>query len=233
MFEQAAGLALLAAISPPAVLIAAMYLSSPSPGKTTALFVVGGLAVVAVIGTIALIALRAGGVSLPSHHQTRYGLRLGLGVIAVIAAVLIYRRRPAPKKSEDPADSQNGPESTASKQKKPGLIARWSSEPSPRTAFAVGIFMFGPSISFVAAVQVVASSKADLTATVGAMVMIIVLTVAFAWLPLVAYLLAPARTTRAWQAFDGWLRRNRRTVLAGAVGVIGVLLVAQGIAGVT
>jgi len=223
LFEQAATLALLAAISPPAVLIAALYLGSPNPGKTTLSFVAGGLVVVAVVGTIALVVLRVSGVSLPGHHQTRYGLRLGLGLIAVIAAVIIYRRRPKEKK----------PAEESAKQKKPGLIARWTSEPRPLAAFVVGIVMFGPSITFIAAVQVVASSKADLSSTVGAMAMIVVLTVAFAWLPLVAYLAAPARTTRLLKAFEGWLRRNRQNVLAGAVGVIGVVLVAQGIAGVT
>ncbi len=223
MFEQAAVLALLAAISPPAILIAALYLASPSPGRTTLAFVAGGFVVVAIVGTIALIALRIGGISLPSHHQTRYGLRLGLGVIALIAAVLIYRHRPKEKKSED----------GTAKQKKPGLITRWSKEPRPLTAFIVGMIMFGPSITFIAAVQVVASSKADLRATVGAMAMIVVLTVAFAWLPLVAYLVAPARTASALKAFEGWLRRNRKYVLTAAVGVIGLVLVAQGIAGVT
>jgi MFS family permease len=223
LFEQAAGLALLAAISPPAILIAAIYLSSPNPGRTAAFFVLGGFVIVAVVGTIALIALRAGGISLPSHHQTRYGLRLGLGVVALIAAVLIYRHRPKPKKSPD----------GSAKQKKPSLITRLSAEPKPLTAFVVGIFMFGPSVTFIAAVQVVASSKADLRATVGAMVMIVVLTVAFAWLPLIAYLVAPARTTRTLKAFEGWLRRNRQNVVAAAVGVIGLLLVVQGIAGVT
>jgi MFS family permease len=223
LFEQAALLALLAAISPPAVLIAALYLGSPRPGRTTAFFVAGGFVVVAVIGTIALIALRAGGISLPSHHQTRYGLRLGLGVIALIAAVFIYRHRPKPK----------APESEIGKQKKPGPITRLTAHPTPLSAFVVGIFMFGPSVTFIASVQVVASSKADLSATVGAMAMIVVLTVAFAWLPLIAYLLAPARTTRVLKAFEGWLRRNRRYVLSGAVAVLGVVLVAQGIAGLT
>jgi hypothetical protein len=223
LFEQAAGLALLAAISPPAILIAALYLAAPSPGRTTLSFVAGGVVVVAAVGTIALIALRVGGLSLPSHHQTRYGLRLALGVVALIAAVLIYRHRPKQDKSEPGTATQ----------KKPGLITRWSTEPRPLTAFVVGIFLFGPSITFIAAVQVVASSKADLLATIGAMAMIVVLTVALAWLPLIAYLVAPARTTRALKAFEGWLRRNRRNVLTGVVGVIGVLLVAQGIAGVT
>jgi MFS family permease len=223
LFEQAALLALLAAISPPAILIAALYLAAPKPGRTAAFFVMGGFFVVAVVGTIALIALRAGGFSLPSHHHTRYGLRLGLGIIALIAAALIYRHRPKASK----------PETVTGKQKKPGLVARWTADPTPLSAFVVGIFMFGPSVTFVAAVQVVASSKADLSATIGAMAMIVVLTVAFAWLPLVAYLVAPGRTTRTLKAFEGWLRRNRQKVLTVAVGVIGVLLVAQGIAGLT
>jgi hypothetical protein len=89
------GLALLAAISPPAVLVAALYLASAQPGRTTAFYVAGGFVAVAVVGTAALIAIRAGGLSVPSHHQTRYGLRLGLGVLACAAAVLIWRHKPA------------------------------------------------------------------------------------------------------------------------------------------
>jgi hypothetical protein len=170
LFEEAAGLALLAAVSPPAILVAALYLASARPGRTTVFYVAGGFLVVALVGSIALIALRAGGLSLPRHHQTRYGLRLGLGVLAIIAAVLIYRRRPSQK-------TESG------RQKKPGLVARLAADPKPLTAFVVGIVMFGPSVTFIAAVQVVASSKADLAATVGAMAMIVVLTVAFAWLP--------------------------------------------------
>lgn len=221
MFEQAAGLALLAAIYPPAMLVAALYLASARPGKTTAFYVAGGFLVVAVVGTIALVAIRAGGLSLPGHHQTRYGLRLGLGVLACVAAVLIWRRKPRQKKQA----------AGSGKPKKPGLIERLSADPKPRTALIVGIVMFGPSITFIAAVQVVGSAKADPEATIGAMAMIIVLTVAFAWLPLLAYLISPGRTVRALKAFEGWLRKNRKKVMTGAVGLIGVLLVAQGIYG--
>jgi Sap, sulfolipid-1-addressing protein len=218
LFEEAAGLALLAAVSPPAILVAALYLASARPGRTTAYYVAGGFLVVAVVGSIALIALRAGGLSLPSHHQTRYGLRLGLGVLALIAAVLIYRRRPRQT-------------SGTAKQKKPGLVARLLADPKPVTAFVVGVVMFGPSVTFIAAVQVVASSKADVTATVGAMAMIVVLTVTFAWLPLLAYLIAPGPAARTLKGFENWLRTYRKDIAAGAVGLIGVLLVAQGIWG--
>jgi hypothetical protein len=222
LFEQAAGLALLAAIYPPAALVAAVCLASARPGRTTAFYVAGGFVIVVVVGTIALVAIRAGGLSLPSHHQTRYGLRLGLGVLACVAAVLIWRREPRQKKQT----------TRSGKPKKPGLIERLSADdPKPLTAFVVGIVMFGPSVTFLAAVQVVASAKADPAATVGALAMIFVLAVAFAWLPLLAFLIAPGRTSRTLKAFEGWLRRNRKKVMTAAVGLIGVLLVAQGIAG--
>ena len=221
MFEEAAGLALLAAIYPPATLVAALYLASARPGRTTAFYVAGGFLIVVLVGIIALVAIRAGGLSLPSHHQTRYGLRLGLGVLACVAAVLIWRRKPRQKKSE----------AASGKPKKPGLIERLTADPKPLTAFIVGIVMFGPSVTFLAAVQVVASAQADPAATAGALAMIFVLAVAFAWLPLLAYLVAPGRTARTLKAFEAWLRRNRKKVMTAAVGLIGVLLVAQGIAG--
>jgi len=220
MFEQAAGLAVIAAFYPPAMLIAALYLASERPSKMMVLYVLGGILIVTIIGTIALIAMRESGLSLPSHHQTRYGARLGLGILALIAAVVIYRRKP---KQPDPAKPK--------KEKKPSLVTRLSQEPKPLTALAVGVVMFGPSLTFIAAVQVVATAKASLAATVSAMAMIIVITVAFAWLPLVAYLISPTKTRNALQSFEGWLRRHRKQVLVAAVGIIGVLLVIQGIVG--
>lgn len=99
LFAQAAGLALLGAVYPPAMLVAALYLGSERPGRITLLFVVGGLATVTVIGIAALLAIRAGGLSHVSHHKTRYGLRLALGVVAIIASIVLYRRRSRPPRS--------------------------------------------------------------------------------------------------------------------------------------
>jgi len=217
VFEQAAGLALLAGCYPPAMLIAALYLASVRPGRMTALYVIGGAVIVTVVGTAALLAIRDGGLSLHRQQHTRYGLRLALGVVALVAAVLIYRRKP---KQPDPA-----------KPKKRSLIDRLAAEPRPRTAFIAGVVMFGPSLTFIAAVQVVATAKASVAATVGAMVMVIVITLAFAWIPLVAYLVAPEFATGKLRAFEVWLRRHRKPVLVGAVGLIGMVLVIQGITG--
>ena len=235
LFEQAAGFALLASFYPPAMLIAALYLASERPGRTMVFYVLGGVVIVTVFGIAALFAIRAGGLSHLGHHhhQTRYGLRLGLGVIAVIAAVFLwFRHRRAPDPASDQASGPARPKKPK-KPKKPGLIQRLSQRPTPLTAFAVGAVMFGPSLTFIAAVQVVATARAGIGQTIGAMIMIIILTVAFAWLPLVAYVVAPDKTIRLLRTFDAWLKRHGKTVLAGAIGVVGVLLVIQGILGLT
>jgi len=219
VFEQAAGLALLAACYPPAMLIASLYLASARPGRITASYVLGGLVAVTVVGVAALIAIRAGGLSLPGHQTTRYGFRLGLGLVALAASLIIFRRKPKP------------PDST--KAKKPNLITRWSADPSPGTAFAVGVLMFAVSAAFLAAVQVVAVSKASLGATIAAMAMIVAVTLLLGWAPLIAYLIAPNATTRTLSGFNRWMTRHSRVLLTAAVGVIGVILVAQGAAGLT
>jgi hypothetical protein len=217
MFAGAAQLALVAAISPLALLTSALYLASTRPRRMTVLYVLGGALAVAIVGAVTLIAIRAGGLSLPHHRTPRYGLRLGLGIVALAAAVVIWRRKPKPPDPAKPA--------------KPNLVSRLAAEPRPLTAFAVGVIVFGPAVSFIAAVQVVATAKASLIATLGAMAMITVITILFGWLPLVAYLIAPGATVRWLRQIDAWLKRYRRPVLIGATGLIGVLLVIQGAVG--
>lgn len=218
LFGQVAGLALLGAVYPPGMLIAALYLASERPGQTTVAYVIGGFVMVTVVGLAALFAIRAGGLSHFHQHQTRYGLRLGLGLLAIIASVVMFARRGRqPKEPKKP--------------KKPSLIQRLSARPRPATAFAVGAVMFGPSVTFVAAVQVVATAKVSVADTVAAMALIIVLTVAFAWLPLVAYAVAPDRTIAVLRGFEAWLRRHGRIVLSVAIAVVGVILTIQGITG--
>jgi hypothetical protein len=59
-------------------------------------FVVGGFVIVTVVGIIALVVIRDAGLSHLGRHQARYGLRLGIGVLAMIAAVLIYLHKRKP-----------------------------------------------------------------------------------------------------------------------------------------
>jgi Sap-like sulfolipid-1-addressing protein len=221
VFEQAAGLAALAAISPSALLIAAVYLGSTRPRKMTALFLTGAVLMSIILAIVILVALRAGSLSLPSRRQPRYGLRVGLGAVALAACgFVVWRWRGRRKAPPDPAAP-----------KKEGLITRLARSPRPLTAIATGVLIFGPSVGLIAAIQVIATSKASIEATTAALALVVVIYVACAWVPLVVHLIAPDRTTRALAATNAWIRARGQVLLAGALGTIGVILLIDGALG--
>ena len=219
MYAQAAGLAALAALYPPALVIAAVYLSSASPRKLAGLFVTGAVLMTTVAGIVILVALRAGGLSLPADRPTRYGLRLGLGVVALTAAgYLIWRYRH--QRAPDPAKASS-----------PGRISRMTAHPRPLTALAVGVVVFAPGVGFIAAVQVIATAKASVTATVTALVMVVVIDLAFAWLPVALYLIAAEATTQALRSLSTWLGAHGRALLTGSLAAVGTILLIDGVIG--
>jgi hypothetical protein len=221
VYEHAAGLAALAAICPPALLVAAVYLGSARPHKMAGFFLFGAVLTTVIMAVVVLVVLRSGGLSLPANRPPRYGLRVGLGAVALAASgYLIWRSRTTSQ--PDPA-----------KPTKESRISRMTSQPRPLTALAVGILLFSPSVGFIAAVQVIATSQASLAATTGALALIIVIDLAFAWVPVAVYLVAPSRTTRALKAMNAWLARSGRALLTASLGAIGVILLIDGAIGLS
>jgi hypothetical protein len=218
MLAQAAGFGLLAAVSPTALLVMAVFLGSANP-RTTAFFYAAGAVVMTVAMAIAvLFLLRGVGLDQPRQHEPRYGLRFGLGIIALAAAVFMGRRKPRPLAAGE-------------EQKGPGLIARLTATPGPRTAFLAGVLLFAPSATFIAAVQVVATARAGVPITVVAILIVVALTVLTVWLPLLAYLAAPEVTTRTLRTANEWLRTHGRMLVTGALWIAGLALVVNGALG--
>src|SRR5215469_12818513 len=83
MLAQAVGYALLGAISPTALVVAAVFLGSANPRRAALFFLLGAALITVVMAAILFAVLRAGGLSHASERQPRYGLRLGLGVLAL------------------------------------------------------------------------------------------------------------------------------------------------------
>jgi hypothetical protein len=216
---QASGLAVLAALSPTALLVAAVFLGAADPRQTVLIYLAGAVLMTVVMATIVYVILRAGDVNKPSQHQTRYGLRLGLGLLLLAGLLYVLRRKP---RTADPA-----------KKKNPGLISRMIARPGPKEAFIVGVLVYSPSVTFIAAVQVVATSKDSTAASVGALALIIAITLAFVWLPLLLFVLRPDRTSSLLGGFNGWLRAHGRVLLVGSMAIGGVLLTLNGILGLT
>jgi hypothetical protein len=218
MLIEAVGLALLAALSPTAVLVSAVLLGSARPQRTVLIYLAGAIVMTAIMAAIVFVLLQSGHLYQPRERQPRYGLRLGLGLAMLLVGAYLKRRGP---KRPDPA------------RKNKGVISRLISRPAAKTAFIVGLLVYMPSLTFVAAVQVVATAKASVAGDVVALALVIVITVAFAWLPLMLYLLAPHQTTRLLHGLDGWLRSHGYVLTVAALLIGGAALAVNGILGLT
>jgi Sap-like sulfolipid-1-addressing protein len=217
MLATAAGFAVLAAISPTAILACAVYLGSARPRQATLLYLAGAISMTLLMALVVLFALRAGGLSLSVNHDPRYGVRLALGVLALGGGLFMARRKPRPPDPEKP--------------RKPGLIARTMARPGPLAAFVTGIFVFTPSASFVAAVQVIATARASVAYSAAALATVVIINVMLVWLPFLLYLARPEATTRRLKAFNGWLRAHGHALVAGALLLAGGVLTGNGIYG--
>jgi len=228
MLAQAAGFAVLAALSPTALLITAVYLGSAQPRTTVLCYLAGAVLVSTVLGIGLLLVLRYGHFQLPGNRTPRYGLRLGLGLLILAAIAVVARRKPIllglpgqPGQPLPPGQSGQGK----------GIVSRLVSSPSPLTAVVVGLLVFGPGVTFIAAVQVIATARAGIPLSALGLVIVVVINAAFIWVPFLAYLAAPELTTRKLTAFNGWLRAHGRILLSLALLVAGVILVVNGLVG--
>jgi hypothetical protein len=215
MILQAAGLALLAALSPTTLLVSAVYLGSARPRLVGAAYLVGAIVMSLIMGLVVIAILRNTGLNHHSQRTPRYGLRLGLGLLMLAAGAVLARRKP---KLPDP-------------DKKQGLVSRMIANPAPGSAFAVGLLLFAPGITFIAAVQVIATANANVELTTVAIIVVVVINAALVWLPLLVHIFAPGVTTRYLTAFNGWLRANGNKILVAVLIVGGAIVAGNGIFG--
>jgi hypothetical protein len=216
VLAQAAGFAFLAALSPTALLVAAVYLGSDRPRLITLCYLAGALVMSTVMAILVLEVLRSGHLEFARNRTPRYGLRLGLGFLMIAVGAVVARRKPA---LPDPARPDRG------------IVSRLLANPAPWTAVLVGLLVFLPALTFVAAVQVIAIARADLTLTALGLFMIISISLACVWLPYIAHLAAPQLTSRWLTAFNAWLRAHGRVLLILALIVAGAVLAANGLFG--
>jgi Sap, sulfolipid-1-addressing protein len=217
VLAEAAGFALLAAISPTALLVMAVFLNSAEPRRNALMYTTGAVLMTAAAAVAALFALRAAELNLPARHDPLYGVRLALGVLALAAAVVLSRRR------------RSAPDSPAKAGR--NLVSRLTAQPSPRTAFTAGLIVFAPSVTFLAAVQVIATANTGTVLTVIGLLVVVAVCMLVIWLPLLAYLAAPAATTDMLARCNGWLRAHGRQVLGWALTICGLALVVNGALG--
>jgi hypothetical protein len=187
-----------------------LMLNRPRPALQLLAFLTGGFVMAATVGVIVLFVFRPA--LLGSAHFTLPKVQIVIGGLALlIAALLAVGIMPAPTL--------------------PLRARRLARGPSLWVAGTAGLGIALPSVDYLAVLAVIVASEAAATTQVGALLMFIVVAFALVELPLVAYLLAPARTRAAMTALNDWIRSRRRGEVAALLAGVGSVLLAAGIAG--
>lgn len=187
-----------------------VMLNRPRPHLQLAAFLAGGFAMGLAVGITVLFAV---GERLPQAHFTLPRVQIAIGAFALFAALVVGF---TPGKSRTP----------------PSWLTRVLEGKSLWVAGCAGLGIALPSVDYLAALAVIASSGTDRSVQLGALVSFNVVAFGLVEIPLVAYLIAPAQTSAAMTALSDWIRGRRRIEVATLLTVVGAVLLVAGLLGV-
>ena len=210
---QAIPLALAASLYPLGIAALLLLTEATRARSKVAVFLAGAVACTLPIGFVVVFALHGIGLDQDSKRSASYGLRLAIGVVLLVAALAIARWSPKPHN-------------------KPSRVIRLISEGGLIGVFVAAIALYVlPSPVYLAALEVVGSTKLDTAARAGWVLIVVVLVLITVEVPVLLFVLAPGSTVPRLRALDAWLGRNARTLLAMVLAVIGLWEVIDGLVG--
>lgn len=222
-------MALAAMIDPLRIGVTVLVISRPRPVLQLLAFWVGGMAMGLAVGVGALFLLRdlalmvMQDVPAAGDGSTIGFVQIGIGSLALIVAALIAIGIPRRSRTPAPSDS---------------LLSRLSSRAgnairsgSLWVAFIAGVALATP-LQYVAALAAILVSGADAATQFGALLVYHLVVLAFAEIPLLGSLVAPAPTYAVMLRIHDWVIVRRRTLTAVIVATIGAFLFINGMSGV-
>jgi hypothetical protein len=237
--------ALGACLDPMRMGIALLLISRPRPVLTLLAFWLGGMAT-GIGVALAMLWLLRDAASTVSQHVASVAnsaivapLQIAGGVIALLigaklATTLWARRRaPAPAPVLVPVGAAPAPmpEPTA-----PNAFSRVSSRVrdsleggNPWVSFVVGLGSATPPVETVIVFTAILASGAAVGTQFSAAMVYTIVTLAVIEIPLLTYLVRPAKTQAVMLRLQTGIRERRTHIIAGFLGVMGVALVATGL----
>jgi hypothetical protein len=167
-------------------------------------------------------------------------ITFGALLIAVAIVVRSSARRAAPVPVPVPVGGPSGLEGDPSGlevvSKRPNVFAlrrtSWSAlldSGSVKLAFVVGLITSSPPLEFWGAVLAIMASGAAASTKMSAYLMYMLVGYSIAEIPLVFYLVSPAKTQVVVMRLQGWLRAHQRQIFIFILSMVGVLMVGGGV----
>lgn len=216
MPSQALALALAGSIYPPAVAaVIALGRGSDVRPRVFA-FVFAALLVTYAIGTLLLLVLVELGVTGSLHVTPGAAVDLALGVLLILLAIRLHRRRP------DPAAAK--PSGGGS----PSKLERYLE--SRRLAFVLGITLYVlPSPIYIGAIKAIADARFSTSEELLALGVVVVVMLWMIELPMLMLLAVPARAASTLERINLWFARHGRSLAIAASAAVGAYLAVTGL----
>ncbi|OBI67337.1 GAP family protein [Mycobacterium sp. E796] len=234
MWGTVLALALVAGVDPGRLGVALLLCSRRQPVLHLFALWLGGLVVGVVLALGALVGLHdvvlgvMDRVELATSSSTAGRIQIAMGVLALLIAASIAIgvsvRRPVAVPAGTPFDQA---EPTAFSRISARALQALRAGP-PWITFLVGVGLT-TDFRYLAALTVILASGAALGAQVSAAAAYTLVGLAFAEIPLICHLAAPARTGAMMSRVHDWVQARRRAVLGIVVAVLGVFLMTTGL----
>jgi Sap, sulfolipid-1-addressing protein len=212
-------LALASAVWPTLLAVDVIALSTPRPARILFFFLLGGLATSVGIGLVVVFALEGSSGFTGSRPSADPAVYFTVGIAALVAGGMLSKH-------------PNWVHRDRGKKKKPGwserVIARGAA-----LAFVAGVVLnIVPGVFPIVGLKDIGQLDYGAAATVALVVGFYLIMFVLVEVPLIAYLVAPARTTVEVGRFNRWLKRNGRRLSLATLYVIGIYLIVRGIVAV-
>ena len=135
------------ALNPGALVVSAVYLAKERGARLETAFMTGGLIIGALVGVVMLVLIRVTGLELPTNLTPHYGIRLGLGIVALILAAVHPWLRTRLRRPGEQGE------------KKPSLSTRLMEGAEVGGAIAVGVLIFAPGVQYLAGVEGITTAE--------------------------------------------------------------------------
>lgn len=231
MWGTVLAIALWVSIDPTRLVIGGVLMSRPRPKHNLFAYWLGGLAAGVAPGVCAFVLLHG---SLLTHMQdarsavarfTGGYFQIGIGVLVLLVAAVVAAYGGAPSAPS----LQPTPNPSAR------VIARMRHalrSGNPWVAFVIGVISTMPPIDYLFVLVMIVSSGAAVGTQLGAVVIFTVVVLVLVEVPLVSYLVMPAKTEAAMYLLQGWAVTHRRRILIVVPAVAGLMLVSAGISSI-
>jgi hypothetical protein len=231
-------LSLLVAMDPVRIGITALLLSRPRPMRNLLAFWLGGMAAGIATAFLVLLCLRDFAVSFVSQMVSALSspiaayVHVSIGVLAVLIAGRLWARHHVTVPVTGGESSVLVLERDTPTRSSRLSIRSHIENGSLVVAFVAGLALATPPVEYLAAMIAILASGEPAAEQFAAALLFTLIAFTVVEVPLITYLVTPAKTLAAVQRLNDWIGLRRKALPAVILGAIGVLLVVTGMGSV-